>query len=222
MKAKVKQFIPLVLFAAGLGLLLWFSSQYINAGPQEIQVWIESFGIWAPLLFILIYTIRPLILFPASVISLAGGLAFGALEGFLYILIGATSSAAVAFWVARTFEKSFVKGKQEGKVAEIMKLMEKRGFFYVLVLRFIPMLNFDLISYAAGLANVRFRSFILATIIGIIPGTFGYAFIGSSFAQGNTRLIVITVLTGLALLIIPFLYRKKVASWLGIEKTTDT
>ncbi|MGD7046504.1 TVP38/TMEM64 family protein [Jeotgalibacillus proteolyticus] len=218
MKAKIKQLIPLVLFITVLGVLLWFSSRYINVGPREIQEWIQSFGVWAPLLFILIYTIRPLILFPASVISLAGGLAFGAFEGFLYILIGATSSAAVAFWVSRLFEKSFVKRKEQGRISEIMKLMEKRGFFYVLVLRFIPLLNFDVISYAAGLASVRFRSFILATVLGIIPGTFGYAFIGSSFAQGDTRVIVISVLAGVALIAIPVFYRKRVASWLGIEK----
>ncbi|PPA70566.1 TVP38/TMEM64 family protein [Jeotgalibacillus proteolyticus] len=217
MNEKIKRILPIALFIIIIGLLLWFSNRYINVSPMEIQQWIQSFGVWGPLLFILIYTFRPLILFPSSILSLAGGLAFGALQGFFYILIGATLSAIVAYFVSRFFEKSIVQTNEEGRIFKIRRLMEERGFFYVLILRLVPVINFDLISYSAGLANVKFRAFLLGTMVGIIPGTFGFSFIGSSFAEGNTKAIVISIIAGAVLLAFPILYRKKVAEWLGLE-----
>ena len=101
---KLKRFMPITLFIFVLVLLLLVTSRYINVDPVEIQRWINSFGIWGPVLFILLYTARPLILFPATILSLAGGLAFGAGAGFIYILIGATLSSVVAFQVSKTFQ----------------------------------------------------------------------------------------------------------------------
>ncbi|MEW9503041.1 TVP38/TMEM64 family protein [Jeotgalibacillus marinus] len=221
MNRKLKRFMPLTLFIVVLIILLGVSSRYINVGPVEIQRWINSFGIWGPVLFILLYTARPLILFPASILSLAGGLAFGAGAGFIYIVIGATLSSIVAFQVSKTFQASFLKSSQDGKLSKIKDLMEKRGFLYVLVLRLIPLVNFDLISYAAGLANVRLRAFVLATVIGIMPGTFAFSFLGSSFVEGNPQIIFISAVIFAILLIVPILFRKKVSKWTGLDSNTD-
>jgi uncharacterized membrane protein YdjX (TVP38/TMEM64 family) len=61
------------------------------------------------------------------------------------------------------------------------------GFFYVVTLRLIPLFNFDLISYTAGISKVRYQSFLFGTLLGIVPGTFAYNFLGSSFADGGTE-----------------------------------
>ncbi|MCD2456835.1 TVP38/TMEM64 family protein, partial [Staphylococcus aureus] len=61
---------------AGAGLLYWGNKTYLNVSPKEIRVWVLSFGVFAPLMFIGISIVRPLVLFPVSVISIAGGLAF--------------------------------------------------------------------------------------------------------------------------------------------------
>jgi len=218
MSKNIKKYIPLMIFVLILGILFWIGNRYLDLRPDQIQAWINSFGVWAPLLFIVIYAVRPLILFPASLLSITGGLAFGAWEGIIYILIGATLSGIVAFMISKIFHNSFVKKVQEGRIARITTLMEERGFFYVLILRLIPFINFDLISYSAGLANVKVRAFVLATFIGIIPGTFAFSFLGSSFAEGDIQVIVITLIVCVLLLTIPIIFRKKVISWLGLEK----
>ncbi|MDX5322888.1 MAG: TVP38/TMEM64 family protein, partial [Exiguobacterium sp.] len=95
-KWKTQWIIASVLLIFGTATLLY---QWIDLNPGVIRDYIVAFGWMAPVVFIILYTFRPLILFPASVLSIAGGLAFGTLPGMLYTIIGATLSALVAFYV---------------------------------------------------------------------------------------------------------------------------
>ncbi|MFZ3589891.1 TVP38/TMEM64 family protein [Bacillus sp. DJP31] len=150
--------------------LIWFNHSYLNIHPQTIREWILSFGLFAPVIFILIYSIRPLILFPASILSLSAGLAFGTFWGTIYTIIGATGGAILAFYIARMLGSKYVKAKWKGKGEVIEKQLKNNGFLYVLLLRLMPLFNFDMISYLSGLSKVRFSHFLVATVIGIIHG----------------------------------------------------
>lgn len=196
-----------VIIAIVIGLI-WFSQSYLNISPTEIKEWILSFGMWAPILYIILYTVRPLIFFPASVLSITGGLAFGALMGTVYTVIGATLGAVVAFLVAKKLGKGFIKNGA-GKVDQIQQQLEKNGFIYVLIFRLLPIFNFDLISYAAGLSKVRLLPFFLATLIGIIPGTFAYNFLGSSIVSKDPRIIIGAIIVFLILTIVPWYLQKR-------------
>ncbi|MFB1082976.1 TVP38/TMEM64 family protein [Jeotgalibacillus sp. JSM ZJ347] len=198
--------------------LYWFNRTYLNVSPTDIQQWIQSLGWWGPLLFIIIYAFRPIILFPASILSIAGGLAFGAIFGFIYTMIGAVLSAIVAYFIARRFNRTFIKKIQDPRVQLVTEKMEEKGFIYVLLLRLAPLLNFDLVSYSAGLANVKLKAFTLATIIGILPGTFGYIFLGSSLAEGDMRIILLGLTFFAVVITVPIIFRKKMAVWLGLQK----
>ncbi|MEI5909394.1 TVP38/TMEM64 family protein [Bacillus spongiae] len=204
-------------FILVLLLLLWFSGSYINVSPQQIRDWILSFGWIAPVIFIVMYSVRPIILFPASVLSLAGGLAFGTFWGFVFIFIGALGAASVAYFIAATFQNSFIKFEQSERTQMIRKKMEENGFFIVLLLRFLPFLNFDLISYLGGLASVKYRSFLLATGLGIIPGTLAYSFLGSSLVSGNKTIIFIAVALFLIVLLVPIIAKGRVKELLGLS-----
>ncbi|TFE01992.1 TVP38/TMEM64 family protein [Jeotgalibacillus salarius] len=198
--------------------LYWFNRTYLDVSPTDIQRWIQSIGWWGPMLFMTIYAFRPLILFPASILSIAGGLAFGAIFGFIYVMIGAVLSAIVAYLIARRFNHTFIKKIQDPRVQLVTTKMEEKGFLYVLLLRLAPLLNFDLVSYSAGLANVKLKAFTLATIIGILPGTFGYIFLGSSLAEGDIRIILLGLAFFAVVITIPIIFRKKMAVWLGLQK----
>ncbi|WP_227396495.1 TVP38/TMEM64 family protein [Jeotgalibacillus aurantiacus] len=215
---KTRQVLPIISITVIILLLLWVNNEYLNFSPVDIQQWIQSFGFWGPIFFILVYTVRPLILFPASVLSIAGGLAFGAVNGFVYIMIGATLSAMTAYLLARKFNRAFIQRMQEGRVKTVIEKMEERGFMYVLVLRLAPLLNFDLVSYSAGLANVKIRAFLFATIIGILPGTIGYSFLGASVAEGDMRVILLGLVFFAIVISVPIIFRKRVAEWLGLQK----
>lgn len=207
--------IAVILIAAGL---IWFSRSYLDVTPEEIRNWILSFGVWAPVLFIVLYALRPVIFFPASVMSLAGGLAFGALWGTVIIVIGATLSAALAFLIGGKLGDRFMKIQAGSRTETIQKQMEQNGFVYVLIFRFIPVINFDAISYLASLAGVKFRAFITATFIGIIPGTFAYAFLGASFVTLNPWQIAGAVAIFLVFMIVPILLRKRLSGKIGLEE----
>ncbi|WP_223701638.1 TVP38/TMEM64 family protein [Sutcliffiella deserti] len=203
-----------------IGVLLYINNSYLDLSPQDIRKWILSFGLFSPILYILLYTLRPLILFPASVLSLTAGLAFGAVWGTVYTIIGATSGAILSFLVARKVGAGFVKGKTSGpRMTKITEQLEQRGFVYVLLLRLIPLVNFDLISYAAGVSRVRFMAFVLGTFIGIIPGTFAYNFLGSSLLADNTGRIIAAVLVFLLITLVPVIVSPKLRGKLGITKT---
>lgn len=202
---KILKIVGIIAIVIGL---IWFSRSYLNISPTEIKEWILSFGMWAPILYIFLYTVRPLIFFPASILSITGGLAFGALMGTVYTVIGATLGAVVAFLVAKKLGKGVIKNGA-GKVDQIQQQLEKNGFIYVLIFRLLPIFNFDLISYAAGLSKVRLLPFFLATLIGIIPGTFAYNFLGSSIVSKDPRIIIGAIIVFLILTIVPWYLQKR-------------
>lgn len=189
--------------------MIWLSRSVLQVDANDLRNWILSFGLWSPAIYIIVYTVRPLIFFPASVLSIAGGLAFGAWMGTLYTIIGATLGAMLSFYVAKTVGKKLVRKTWTGNVRKIQSQMEQNGFFYVLLFRFIPVINFDLISYAAAFAKVRFTSFALATFIGIIPGTFAYNFLGSSFVSGNPKIIILAVAVFVIMTVVPIALRNR-------------
>lgn len=198
-----------MVIAVAVGLAIWLSRSVFQIDANGVRNWILSFGLWAPFIYIVAYTVRPLIFFPASILSIAGGLAFGAWLGTLYTIIGATLGALLSFYVAKTLGKSLVRKDWGGNAGKIQVQMEQNGFLYVLLFRLIPVINFDLISYLAAIAKVRFISFSLATLIGIIPGTFAYNFLGSSFISGNPKIILLAVLVFTVLTVGPILIRNR-------------
>ena len=217
-----KNWIKGILLAIIVGSLLYINHNYLNISPEGIRKWILSFGIFSPIIYVVLYTIRPLILFPASILSLAAGLAFGVLWGTVYTIIGATLGAIVSFLVAKKFGKNITQKKTSNvKVQKIQSQMEVNGFFYVLLLRLIPLFNFDLISYLAGLSKVKLSHFVLATVIGIIPGTFAYNFLGSSFVGDNKSVIIFAVVVFILISVLPLILSKKVRSKLGFAKTEE-
>ncbi|PFA68658.1 TVP38/TMEM64 family protein [Bacillus sp. AFS015802] len=217
---KKKEIGRILLFIAVLLFLMWLSRNFFHVKPGEIRDWIVSFGVWAPIVFMVAYTVRPLILFPASVLSLAAGLAFGAVEGFIYIFIGALGGATVAYYAASFLGAKLLK-RPSPRMAKIREKMEEKGFFYVLLLRLVPFLNFDLISYLAGMGKVRYVPFILATAIGILPGTFGYVFLGSSLVGEDRTNLYFAIAFFLVMIIVPIIFKKKMKAWLGLSDKED-
>jgi uncharacterized membrane protein YdjX (TVP38/TMEM64 family) len=110
-----------------------------------------------------------------------------------------------------------VKQEWTGRAAWVQQKMEKQGFYYVLVLRLIPMLSFDLISYLAGISKVRFIAYFCGTLLGIIPGSVTYSFLGASIAEENkTKIIIIIVLFGV-LIGISIMLGKRLKKLIGLE-----
>ncbi|MFC4597515.1 TVP38/TMEM64 family protein [Cohnella hongkongensis] len=190
--------------------LVWFDLKILKVDPETIREWVLGFGWTAPLLYIGLYTVRPFVLFPAAVLSMAGGLAFGAWPGMLYTLVGAVAGAVLSFLLAGKIGKRLLRGVGDSRLKSMERSMAKRGFLMVLLLRIAPFVPFDLVSYAAGAAGVKLRAFLPATVIGTLPGTFAYNFLGASFAKHGWRELIVAGCVFAAALSIPFLFRRRV------------
>lgn len=165
--------------------------------------------------FIGVYIIQTALSLPgAAILSLAAGAVFGAVTGTLYVNIGATVGAVLAFLVARYLFHDVIQNKFGPRLEKINKELETRGFNYLLFLRLVPVFPFFLINLGAGLTKLPLRTFFFGTMIGIIPGSFVFCNAGASLATitsmsgiASPRVLGSFALLGLFALV-PVLYQK--------------
>ena len=178
---KIRKELVLILLFAGLGLFcLWLGSLVT---PQQIQDAVSQCGSWAAAAYIGLFTLLPAFFFPVAVLALAGGLLFGLVWGSIYTFLGAILNCAVMFLLARYVGREKVAQLIQSKLSPLWQsrlqaLNSSGGFILLIVLRLIPAVPYNLINYAFGLTGMSFRTYILASAIGIIPGTLAFINIG--------------------------------------------
>lgn len=150
----------------------------------------------------------------AAVLSLAAGAIFGVVMGTLYVNIGATIGATLAFLATRYLFHDMIQGKFGPRLEKINRELETRGLNYLLFLRLVPLFPFFLINLGAGLTNMPLRTFVIGTVVGIIPGSLVFCNAGASLATITSLNAVASprVLGSFALLglfaLVPVLYQK--------------
>jgi len=170
--------------------------------PEGIQLWIESAGSAAPLLFITIYIGSTVLFLPGSLLTLLGGALFGPVWGTLYNLVGATIGAMIAFLISRYLASNWVEKKAAGKMQQLIKGVESEGWRFVAFTRLVPVFPFNLLNYALGLTKISFNQYSIASFIFMLPGALAYTYIGyigKEAATGGEDLIQKAML-GIALL----------------------
>lgn len=180
--------------------------------PKRIRDVILGFGFWGPALFVALYASRAVILvIPVGIMSLAGGLAYGKWEGTALILIGATVGSCLAFLLARALGRKFIEHLgwlHRGRVKSFDEGIERNGFRFILFLRLVPLFQYDAVNFGAGLSRMRFRDFALGSFIGMAPGGFINAFLGSSLQRPVSLQFIVAVALFLLLALTPFAYKK--------------
>ncbi len=156
---------------------------------------IESAGALGPLViigfFMIAVVINPL---PSAPIALAAGFAYGHTWGTVYVVIGSVSGAFIAFLIARLLGHDILY-KWFGEKLKVGLLGSQLGLMgMIVVFRLLPFISFDIVSYAAGLTNITWWRFLLATTFGIIPASFLLAHFGSEMSTGDPNRIGLTVL----------------------------
>ncbi len=157
-----------------------------------LRDYILSFGAWAPVVSVALMVLQAIAApLPAFLITFANGLAFGAFWGGLLSLFGATLAALISFYLARAFGRTPVEalvGKAGLESAD--RWFERWGACAVLVARLVPIVSFDVISFASGLTRMRFAGFLAATVVGAAPATFVYSYLGEQAPQYVNILLV--------------------------------
>lgn len=137
-------------------------------------------GIYGPLLYILIYGLRPLTLFSSALLTLIGGFLFGPVYGVLYTSIGANLSATVAYLIGRYFGQGTLDdAERAGFLLNYANQMRNNSFETVLFMRLL-FLPDDLVNYLAGFLQIQWQAFFFATLIGSIPGAITFVLLGAA------------------------------------------
>ncbi len=166
-------------------------------------------------LFVLAYVAVTGLSLPGAVIlTLAGGFLFGSILATLFVNIGATTGATLAFLAARYLLRDWVEQKFGNTLGPIQAGFSKNAFNYLMTLRLIPLFPFFLVNMVSGLTRVSLGTYVTATAIGIIPGSFVFAYAGRQLGSINSLqeivspnvLLAFTLLGLLAM--VPILYKK--------------
>jgi uncharacterized membrane protein YdjX (TVP38/TMEM64 family) len=178
--------LPLVVLA-GIGIVVWRSgvaTELSWASLARHQAELLALAAARPLAvaaaYVLLYaTVVALSVPEASIVTVCGGLVFGTLVGGVLAVLGATLGAVVLFLVARTALAEVMARRARSFVERVRPRLQRDGFSYLLALRLIPAVPFWLVNIGAALCGMRLFPYTTATLIGIIPATFVFAWVGT-------------------------------------------
>jgi uncharacterized membrane protein YdjX (TVP38/TMEM64 family) len=138
---------------------------------------------WAIPAFVAAYLLRPLLLFPASLLTIAAGILFGPVVGIPVAVVAATGSAFVAFQIGKTFSPEAVRSGDGATVLDHWSTRMRSESFLTVMLMRLAFLPYDVVNYSAGFLRIDARAFVAATAIGSFPGTVSFVLAGASLQR---------------------------------------
>jgi uncharacterized membrane protein YdjX (TVP38/TMEM64 family) len=215
--SRYKDWLRLAAAGAVIIIIVYFAREAWDISPVDIQQFILSFGWLSPVVFIVIYTIGPFVFFPSFILSMTAGLTYGVWPGAAFIWMGALGAASTGYLIGRFLGEKVLKVHNFSWSEKLEKQITERGFLFVLILRLIPVIGFGLLSYLSGVMKVRFHHYILATMIGILPGIVVYGTLGSSLTSGSRTMMLAAFLLLAAVSGLIFIFRGRVKKWVGFD-----
>jgi uncharacterized membrane protein YdjX (TVP38/TMEM64 family) len=210
-------------------------------GPaiQALEEWIASLGIWGIAVFVVLYVIAVVLMFPASPLTLAAGALFGLAGGVAAASVGSTTGAALAFLIGRHLARDRVARwvVRYPKFAAIDRAISAGGWKIVGLLRLSPAIPFNLQNYLYGVSGIRFWPCLLTSWVAMLPGTFLYVYLGyvgragleATAGEGRTRspaewaLMTVGLLATIAVTVYTTrLARRAIREQAGLEKVDET
>ncbi|BCD90311.1 TVP38/TMEM64 family protein [Francisella halioticida] len=183
---KFKRYIPILLLILGLVIFVSLGGQkYLSLAAvkqhyQDLVNWTHSYFWLSSLVFIIIYIIVVAFSIPgATIMTLLGGFLFGLFPGFIWVILGATIGACLLFLAVKTAFGETLKAKAKGNIEKLRKGFKDNAFSYLLTLRLIPLFPFFAINIACGAIGISLSTFFWATLLGIIPGSLIYTWVGT-------------------------------------------
>ena len=177
MNTRYKMVIALLLLA--LIIWLWWIMP-VALWIDGFRLWILQLGLVGLLAFVLLYVVITVVLGPASALTLTAGLAYGA-WGFPLVVLSATLAAAVAFLLGRYAAQDRVNRwiNKDPRLQSLNQAVSDEGWRVVGLLRLSPLIPYGIQNYLFSVTQIGFLPFVLATLIGIMPATALYVYIGS-------------------------------------------
>lgn len=179
-----KQALLLLLFLA-IGVAFsfavdWLIARFVTLDEEQIVGWIDGLGALGPVAYILLLAstiiVTPL---PSVVVDIAGGLAFGTVLATVYSMVGGMLGATVNFYLARWLGRGWVERRLGAQAtAQIDGYAERMGGKLIFLTRLIPLFNFDWVSIAAGLTHLSYKTYAIASALGMLLPVIGISYVG--------------------------------------------
>ena len=176
----------LLLWLTGWGENLWglFSDR------ERVQRVVADAGVLAPVVFVVLLVAQAVVApLPAPALAMGAGYSFGVYKGFLLTWFGALLGGVISFWISRWVGRDLVAGSERMK--RLDRFVDEHGAITIFVLRLLPLVSFDAISYAAGLSGISFWRFFVATALGMLPGTMAFVYLGGASSSAGFALVLI-------------------------------
>lgn len=206
-----KQVVRWIVLAVSIAVVVYLMNKYNflkGYGPEDIRDFIQKKGILAPIVYVLLLSLLPLLLFPDSVLVIAGGMLFGLVRGTILTSIGSLIGGVIAFLISRAFGSKVVKKITKKDLVLFEKYKGYSGFFIILLLRLIPLFPFKVVSYSAGLTDMKLRDFCLATVIGSLPGIIVYTNLGDKANDFGSKGFYVSVALVVLLFVVSYVLKK--------------
>ncbi|MBI9090510.1 MAG: TVP38/TMEM64 family protein [Desulfobacterium sp.] len=159
------------------------AARYLNLPElfRDVLAWIDRAGPIAPLIFLLLYVAACVFMLPGAILTLGAGVVFGVVRGTLFVSLASTLGATAAFLIGRYLARAMVARRVAGNPTfkALDEAVADQGWKIVGLTRLSPIFPFNLLNYGFGLTRVPLRDYVLASWIGMIPGTVMYVYIGS-------------------------------------------
>lgn len=201
-KRKIQRIIALIILGVLLGLYFFVPS--IKAKTNEafstiskldtdvVVAYLRSYGKQAAVVSFVLMILQSIAApIPAFLITLSNAAIFGWVKGAMLSWSSAMAGAALCFFLARALGRDAVeKLTSKGAMESVDVFFERYGKYAILICRLLPFVSFDFVSYGAGLTNMGFWPFFIATGIGQLPATIVYSYVGGTLTGGAQKLFL--------------------------------
>lgn len=190
----------LAMFVMILAVLGWFAITHGTAAVEVARDWTASMGILGAAVFVLVYALATLALFPATPLTAAAGLLYGPAAGVLVVWLGAVLGATGSFLAGRLLSRQAVEQLAGGRTDRLNAFLADRGTVAVLLLRLIPVFPFALVNYGSAITAITLRQYLAGTAVGIVPAITAYVWLGDSIDDPSSPgfIAALTILVALA------------------------
>lgn len=174
--------LTVLVFATGLDRYL--TLEVLGERYEQLRAWAAAHPLTAPLAFAVVYAAVVALSVPgATIMTLAAGLMFGLVFGTLVVVIAATVGASIVFLIAKTALGEPLRRRAQGWIARMEQGFREDALNYLLVLRLIPLFPFWLVNLVPAFLGVPLRTYVLATFVGILPGSAVYVSVGNGVGE---------------------------------------
>ncbi len=182
----------MILLVGGIGLVFFFilsgriDVQFITNLTKEHSLFLNA------IIFLFLFTVRPIFPVPFSIMTVAGGIIFGMVWGLILSFIGSTAGGIVGFYFARKTGKDLLKKMLGKKFDDITEKVKENEILKVAMLRLVPINNFDILNYLLGISGISLKGFILGSWLGLSPWFILLILTGYSIKTSNRILFIVS------------------------------